>query len=353
MKKMIAALLALAMAAGLMGCTAQSSSVPDSSLAPSSAASEVEQDSGATEQTDTDTVFQIAGLKGPTTMGMVKLASDFEAGQSRYDYQVTMYGTADEIVPKLVSGEVDVAAIPANLAATLYARTEGQIQVAVVNTLGVLYLLDTGDSIHSMADLAGKTIYTTGKGTTPEYVLRYLLTENGLDPDQDVTIEFKSEATEVAALMQQAGDQEIIAMLPQPYVTVLCAQLENVRVALDMTEEWDKVSDSGLITGVLVARRDFIEANSDAFDLFLQDYAASTQYVNENIEQAAQLVADFGIIEKAAVAQKAIPACNITYIDGEQMKQDVAGYLQVLYEQAPDSVGGSLPGDDFYYDANA
>lgn len=344
---MSAAVLALS---ALTGCGAgssasASSSAPASSAPASSAASVASQPAAAR------TPFQIAGLKGPTTIGMVKLMADADAGDARHDYVVTMYGTADEIVPKLVSGELNVAAVPANLAAVLYAKTEGKIQVAAVNTLGVLYMVQTGDSVKSVADLAGKTIYTTGKGTTPDYVLRYILTENGLDPDKDVTIEFKSEATEVAAMMQQAGDENVIAMLPQPYVTALSAKIEGLSVALDMTAEWDKVSENGLVTGVLVARTDFISENQAAFDEFLADYKASTEYVNTNVADAAALVAQYGIIEQPAVAEKAIPACNITYIDGAEMKADVAGYLNVLFSQNPAAVGGALPGDDFYYHA--
>ncbi|MEG0803474.1 MAG: ABC transporter substrate-binding protein [Pygmaiobacter sp.] len=341
----IALIFTLALSA-LTGCGGAAASV-----APSSSAVVASSAVTASVPAAPRTAFHIAGLKGPTTMGMVGLMQSADADTARHDYEVTMYGSADEIVPKIVSGELDVAAVPANLASVLYAKTEGKIKVAAVNTLGVLYVVETGDEVHSIADLAGKTIYTTGKGTTPEYVLNYLLTANGLDPATDVTIEYKSEATEVAAAMQSAGEN-VIAMLPQPYVTALAMKLDNLRVALDMTEEWNRVSpQSGLVTGVLIARTAFIEENPLAFDEFLADYKASTEYVNNNVPAAAALIAQYGIVEKAPIAEKAIPACNITYRAGAEMKASVSGYLKVLFDQNPKAVGGALPDDGFYYHA--
>ena len=223
--------------------------------------------------------MRIAGLKGPTTMGLCNLIADSE-GTGEYEF--TMYGAADEIVPLLVKGELDAAAVPANLAATLYQRTEGQVEVACINTLGVLYILEQGDTVQSVADLKGQTILTTGKGTTPEYVLRYVLTENGLDPDTDVTIEYFSEATE--ALAQLQAGKGTIAMLPQPFVTSALSQVEGLRVALDMNTEWEAVAGSKLVTGVLVARKDAIDRDPAAFEAFLDGYAASVEAANTDIE---------------------------------------------------------------------
>ncbi len=281
-------------------------------------------------------------------MGMVKLMNDAEEDAVKHDYQFGIYGTADEVVPMLVNGELDVALIPCNLASVLYNRTEGAIQVAAVNTLGVLYVVESGDTVQSIEDLAGKTIYSTGKGTTPEFALNYILTENGIDPAQDITIEYKSEATEIAALLQDA--EGAIAVLPQPYVTAVQMQNDQVRVALSLTEEWDKVSaDSGLVTGVVVARKEFVEENPQAFSEFLDEYKASTEYVNANVEEAAVWVENYGIVANAAIAARAIPACNITDIEGNEMKAKINGYLQVLFDANPQSVGGALPEDDFYF----
>lgn len=297
------------------------------------------------------TTVRIASLRGPTTMGLVGLMADAEAGEATHDYQVSMYGTADEVVPLLVQGEVDAALIPANLAAVLHNRTltddGAQIQVAAINTLGVLEIVETGDEISSIADLAGHTIYSTGKGTTPEFVLNHLLTANGLDPATDVTIEYRSEATEVAALLESRPDA--VGVLPQPYVTVLKTQNPDVRTALSFTDEWAAVNpDSALVTGVVVVRTEFAQENPGVLADFLADYRASTDFTNTEPAAAAELITEAGIVPAAPVAEAAIPSCNITYIDGEQMRTMLSGYLQVLFDADPAAVGGTMPGDDFY-----
>lgn len=351
MKKFLALLLALVLVLSLAACgqAGSGSSVPESSSAAAQPTPAPESESEAEPVEPAS--YSIAGLKGPTTMGMVKLMDDAEQGLYDNTYTVTMYGAADEIVPLLSKGELDMAAVPANLAATLYQKLEGKVQVAAVNTLGVLYVVTTGNAeVTSVADLAGKTVYSTGKGTTPEYALNYILTQNGLDPAKDLTIEYKSEATEVLSAMQTAGDA--VAVLPQPYVTTAQMQVEGLKVALDLTEEWNKVSpDSALVTGVLLARTDVIEANPAAFDQFLADYQASIEWVNANTADAAQLVAKYEIVPKAEVAEKALPACNITWLAGSEMKDKLSGYLQTLYDQDPASVGGAMPDDGFYYGA--
>ncbi|OUQ43570.1 sulfonate/nitrate/taurine transporter substrate-binding protein [Gemmiger sp. An120] len=351
MKKFLALLLALVLVLSLAACgqVGSGSSVPESSSAAAEPTPAPESESEAEPVEPAS--YSIAGLKGPTTMGMVKLMDDAEQGLYDNTYTVTMYGAADEIVPLLSKGELDMAAVPANLAATLYQKLEDKVQVAAVNTLGVLYVVTTGNAeVTSVADLAGKTVYSTGKGTTPEYALNYILTQNGLDPAKDLTIEYKSEATEVLSAMQTAGDA--VAVLPQPYVTTAQMQVEGLKVALDLTEEWNKVSpDSALVTGVLLARTDVIEANPAAFDQFLADYQASIEWVNANTADAAQLVAKYEIVPKAEVAEKALPACNITWLAGSEMKDKLSGYLQTLYDQDPASVGGAMPDDGFYYGA--
>lgn len=340
-KRMLAAVVAAAMSLSLAACGASASSSEAASTAETAPASTVAEATASPETAAEG--LRIAGLKGPTTMGLVNLMNSEEGA----DYTFTMYGAADEIVPLLVKGELDAAAIPANLAATLYQKTEGQVEVACVNTLGVLYILEKGDSIQSVTDLKGQTIVTTGKGTTPEYVLRYVLSENGIDPDTDVTIEYCSEATE--ALSQVQAGVATIAMLPQPFVTSALSQVEGLRVALDMNEEWQKVAGSQLVTGVLVVRKDAVEADPDAFAAFLDGYAASVEAANTDLEGTAALCESYGIVAKAALAQKALPECNIVFETGEQMKTDLTNYFQVLYDADPTSVGGALPADDFYY----
>mgnify|MGYP002442598856 CR=1 FL=1 len=286
---------------------------------------------------------------------MVKLMDDSDNGDTGANhYNFTIAASPDEITPQIVQGNVDIAAVPANLASVLYNKEGVDVSVLAVNTLGVLYIVENGDSVQSVADLKGKTIYASGKGATPEYALNYMLTANGIDPEKDVTIEYKSEHSECVAAL--AANEDAVAMLPQPFVTVAMTQNENIRVALDLTEEWEKASGDGdtkaaLITGVVIARNDFIEAHPDAVETFLQQYEASVNYVNDNVADAAVLVGNYDIVA-AQVAEKAIPECNITFIAGNDMKAKLSSYLGILFEQNPAAVGGALPNDDFYYNAD-
>ena len=316
-----------------------------SSGTPAGTASDASTDESASAE---KTTIRIGGLKGPTSIGMVKLMEDDETNSTANDYDFTVAGSADGLTPLLIRGELDMAAIPANLASVLYNRTEGAIQILAVNTLGVLYIVETGNSVQSLADLKGKTIYATGKGSTPEYTLLYLLEKAGLDPEKDVTVEFKSEPTEVVALLKAQPDA--VAMLPQPYVTAAQAQVEGLRIAVDLNEAWEAAeTGSKLLTGTIVVRREFAEANPEAIEAFVTEYRASTEFANENVSEAAQLVEKYGIAT-AAIAEKAIPYCNITCMEGAEMKAAMQVYLGVLYEKNPDSVGGALPDDAFYYE---
>ncbi|MDD7670938.1 MAG: ABC transporter substrate-binding protein [Ruminococcus sp.] len=291
--------------------------------------------------------IRIAGLKGPTSIGLVKVMKDNADGKAANKYEFTIAGSADEITPKLNKGELDMAAIPANLASVLYNNTNGAIKVLAINTLGVLYIVEKGDTVKSVADLKGKTIYATGKGSTPEYTLRYILSKNGVDPDNDVTIEWQSEPTAVVPLLK--ANDNAIAMLPQPYVTVAQSNVEGLNIALNLTDEWGKIEGSGaLVTGVLVARTEFVEKHPDAVKKMLNEYAASSEYVNANIDDAAALVEEFDIF-KAAIAKKAIPYCNIKVITGDELRTSLSSYLAVLFEQNAKAVGGKLPDDAFYY----
>lgn len=346
MKKIISLLTALFLLVTplLASCTDKGTD-ESSSGTPAGTASDASTDESASAE---KTTIRIGGLKGPTSIGMVKLMEDDETNSTANDYDFTVAGSADELTPLLIRGELDMAAIPANLASVLYNRTEGAIQILAVNTLGVLYIVETGNSVQSLVDLKGKTIYATGKGSTPEYTLLYLLEKAGLDPEKDVTVEFKSEPTEVVALLK--AQPEAVAMLPQPYVTAAQAQVEGLRIAVDLNEAWEAAeTGSKLLTGTIVVRREFAEANPEAIEAFVTEYRASTEFANENVSEAAQLVEKYGIAT-AAIAEKAIPYCNITCMEGAEMKAAMQVYLGVLYEKNPDSVGGALPDDAFYYE---
>lgn len=348
-KKLMSAVAAAALCVSLAACgaTATSEAAAEATATPAPVVTEAPAEETASAET-ADGALRVAGLKGPTTMGLVNLLSMEKDGTASLDYDLQLYGAADEIVPKLIKGELDMAAIPANLAATLYQKTNGGIQVMAVNTLGVLYVVEKGNTVHSFADLKGRTILSTGKGTTPEYVLRYLLKKNGLDPDKDVKIEYYSEASEVTAQMA-AARKDAIAVLPQPYVTAAQMKDSDLRVVLDLTREWNRVCDTQLITGVTVVRTEYAKQNPDVITAFLTDYQKSVKAANEDIDGTAALCEEVGVVAKAAIAKKALPKCNIVYRNGQEMKKDISAYLQVLYDASPAAVGSKLPDDNFYY----
>ena len=303
----------------------------------------------AEDSTSETTAVRIGALKGPTSMGMAQMLKDAADGNS--NYQFTIAGAPDEITALLVKGELDVAAVPSNLASVLYNNTNGGVKVAMINTLGILYVVEAGDTVNSVADLKGRTVYSSGKGATPEYSVDYILSQNGIDPETDVTVEFKSEHTELAAALQ-SGTADL-AVLPEPFVTTVLAGNDNLRVALNLNEEWDKVSDgSGMVTGVLVVRSEFAEQHPDELTALLEAYEQSVNFVNENPAEAAAIIEQNGIA-KAAVAEQAIPKCNIVFISGNEMRTKVEGFLEILFDMNPKAVGGALPGDDFDYGADA
>ena len=284
--------------------------------------------------------IRIAALKGPTGMGIVKLIGD-----EYPHYNVSIEASPDALAPRFISGDVDVAAVPVNLASVLYNKLDGDVVVLAVNTLGVLYVLENGESIKSFADLDGKKLYATGQGSTPEYILNYLMQKNGVSAE----VEYVGEHAALATMLAN-GDAEI-GMLPQPNVTAATLQNADLRIALDLTEEWNKVSDTKLVQGVVIARKSFAGEHKEAIETFLRDYKASAEFVNANADEAAKLIAEAEILPKEALAKKAIPTCNITFITGSEMKAAVLGMLSVLFDADQKSVGGKLPGDDFYYGA--
>lgn len=354
-KRFLALLLAAAMlTVSAAGCSPAQTSSEQASSAASEETSSVEETSSEEIESSSETVekteIRIAGLKGPTGFGMVKLMDDAENGTTANDYTFTLAGAADEITGKLLNGELDIAALPTNVSATLYNKSEGNIQLLALNTLGILYIVTKGTEITSLEDLKGKTIYSTGQGALPEYAFNYILSQNGIDPETDVTVEFLSEHSELATKILST-EEPIIAVLPQPFVTQVTMKDENVTVALDLTEEWDKAVDgkSVISMGCLVVRKEFAENNKEAVNAFLEEYEASVNFANESTEEAAQLIEKYEIIGSAAMAQKAIPNCHIVYIDGDEMKSKTQDLFQVLFDANPKSIGGSLPDDDFYY----
>ena len=328
MKKILGILLSLMIVISIVGCTQE----------------DIKKTTDETTGEQSVVDINIAALKGPTAMGMVKLMHDSELSEDD-GYTFSLHTAVDEITPKLIAGDIDIAAVPSNMASVLYNNTKGDIQVLAINTLGVLYIAENGDTVKSLADLEGKTIYASGKGATPEYVLNYILTENNLL--DKVTIEWKSEHAEcVTALVT---DPSGVAMIPEPFVTTAKSKQEGIRTAIDLTQEWDNLgADSQAITGVLIGNKEFIDENKEAVNEFLAQYEESIAYTETNLEDSAKLIGEFDIVPES-VAKSALPKCNIAYIDGEEMKTALEGYLEVLFNANPKSVGGTMPTEDFYY----
>ncbi len=291
--------------------------------------------------------INVTALRGPTAMGMVKLMKDSESGSvNGNDYDFTIEGAIDAVTPAIVRGSTDIAAVPANVSSVLYNNTDGGVEVLAINTLGVLYIAEKGDSVHSVEDLRGKTIYSSGNGATPEYALRFVLESAGLEIGRDVFIEWRSEHAECVAALE--ANDGAVAMLPQPFLTSALLSDSSIRVALDLNDLWMEAMGTELITGVVIARTSFIEENEDEVRAFLSSYGDSVDFVNGNISEGAALVGEYGIIGEK-VANLAIPGCNITLITGEEMKAALSNYLGVLYSMNPKSVGGALPNEDYYF----
>lgn len=290
----------------------------------------------------------VVGIVGPTGVGLVGLMQDQEDGKTQVDYTFALETAPDSVVAKVTSGEADIAAVPTNLAASLYKKTNGGVKMLAINTEGVLYFVENGDSISSVADLRGKTIYSTGQGANPEYILRYLLTQNGLDPDTDVTIEFLTENEELAAKLIK-GEAEV-ALVPEPLCTTVQTKNPDLRVALSVNDEWAKIGEgSTLLMGCVIARTAYIEAHPQAVAAFLKEYGASVEKAKSDISGTAELCEKYGVIAAKAIAEKALPRCNLTFLFGADMKPAIEGYFKVLFDANPKSIGGQLPDTAFYY----
>ena len=331
LKKQLSLLLCGAlMVSALAGCGNGGSSSSASGSDSTSGSQSASTSAGDTSQSEAYVLPDFMVLSGPTGVGAAKLMADNEAAESYDKVAASSTVEADNQVVSsaLINGDADIAAVATNVAATLVNKNPESIQVLAVNTLGVLYILEKGDTVTSMADLAGKTVYATGEGANPEYVLNYLLTENGVDP-ADVDIQWMT-AQEVTALMIQDS---------------------GVRQALSLTDEWSNVSDGELAMGCIVARTDYIEENPQGVEAFLSAYEDSIAYMSDpdNLEDAAELVAQYNITANANIAKAAIPQCNLVCLTGNEMKSVLEAYYQVLFDADPTSIGGALPDASFYY----
>ena len=335
MKKLLAILLTMALVFALVGC-----SDTDTTSTPN-----VSTDSEAYTAVD----MSVAYMTGPTGIGMAKLNADSDAKLTANNYTFTVATAATDITGKFLKGEINIASVPTNVAANLYNKSNGKVRMLAVNTNGVLSILEKGNTIKSVADLKGKTIYSTGKGQNPEYILNYILNKNGINPATDVTINFVSSDDLKAKLI--SGEAEI-AMAPEPLATAVMVQNKQLNRSLSINDEWSKVSDTELMMGCVIALDSYVEANPKAVEKFLEEYEASIKFATTNIDETATYCEKYGIAPKAAIAKKSIPICNLCYVTGTDMKTNVNGYYSVLFDADPTSIGGKLPADDLYYKAD-
>ena len=291
----------------------------------------------------TGVTVNIGVLKGPTGMSAAWLMDQNDQKLSANEYNFTVAGTPDAITGQLINGDMDIAALPTNAISALYNKTEGKISVLGVNALGVLYILENGNSINSVSDLAGKTVLASGKGSTAEYVLNYILEKNGVIAE----IVWAAEHSEAATLALK-GDYDIV-MLPEPFVTNVTAKSDAFRVALDLTEEWEALGNGELTMGGIAVRTAFLEEHPDAVKAFVDEYGKSVAFTNSQPEDAAKLIAKYEIAAEE-VAKNAIPRCNIVWLHGKDYKAVLENFLGVVYNANHSGIGGKMPGDDFYLD---
>ena len=336
MKKLISLILAGLMVFALAACgdTQKTDSAPDTST------------ESKVEYADTNVYV----LSGPTGIGAANLKALADKKETEGKYNISVVAQPDEVVAKISKGEADIAAIATNLAAKLYNKTNGGITLLAVNTLGVLNVVTPkGVEVASLNDLKGKKVYTTGQGSNPEYIINYLLEKNNIDKTKDLTLEFKAEGTELLTVW--ANDPEAVIIAPQPVATALTIQHEGSKIAVDLTDEWEKVGDgSALMMGCVVVRNEFLSQNPDTVKKFLEEYEASINTANSDIDGTAALCETYGIVAKAPIAKKAIPNCNLCFVKGSEMKTKLSGYLKVLFDADKTAVGGKLPADGFYYE---
>lgn len=334
MKKLLAILLALTLVFALAGCKSNDtvSTAPENS-----------------SETYTAVDMSVACMTGPTGIGMAKLMADSDANATENNYTFTVASAATDITGKFLNGEINIASVPTNVAATLYNKTEGKVRMLAVNTYGVLSILEKGNTIKSVADLKGKTIYSTGQGQNPEFILKYILTENGINPETDVTINFVSSEDLVAKLI--SGEAEV-ALAPEPAATTVMVKNQELNRALSINDEWAKVSDSKLMMGCIIALDSYVTVNEKAVEKFLEEYEKSVKFATENIDETATHCAAYNITATDVIAKKAIPTCNLCYVTGSDMKNNVNAYYNVLFNADATSVGGKLPADDLFYKAN-
>lgn len=286
---------------------------------------------------------KIAALNGPTGMGAVPMMED-----DRFD--ISLFQSPDEVVGKVLSGEFDIAAVPSNMASVLYNKTKGQVKLIAVNTGGVLYLVENGTDVQSVSDLKGKTIYASGRGGAPEFVLQRILLDAGLSMS-DVNIKWLANHSDVAS--SASVEKGAVALLPEPFVTVTTAKNPDMRIAVDLNGVWKETYHTDLPMGTLIASKELMDNRPEDLKVFMAEYEKSVAFVNEHTDNAAEMIVKAGMIADQAVAEKAIPRCNIMCLTGKDARDALGNFFEILFKMEPKSLGGKLPDETFYYNGES
>ena len=299
------------------------------------------------KKADSDLQINIYALNGTTALGMAQLIDSVNKETAEMNYNVSLHTSADAITGAIISGECDIAALPTNVAVKLFNKSEGKLQLLALNTLGVLYLLQNGENVTSLSDLEGKTVYVPGAGANPEYITAALIQNAGIS---NVTIDATTYNSPDALQAAIVANQISLAVLPEPKVTATVSSNENVKVALDLTQEWETINGKDtLVQGCLVVNTEFAKEHPTEVSKFLDDYKASVDFISEGSDEAIQMIVDATILPKAAIAKKALPGCNICFIAGEDMKAVMNTFCEKIFAYDKTSIGGAMPTDEFYY----
>lgn len=332
MKKIVSLMLAVLMIFSLAACQNETASKPE-------------------KQATTEAMVEcdVFVLQGPTGIGAVSLWEKAEKGETSVKYNFNMVAANEDIVAKVVNGDADIAAVATNVASNLYNKTKGNVTVLAVNTLGVLNVVTKDESIKTIADLKGKTIYLPGQGANPEFISTYILEKNGLKVGTDVKLEFVGDGSELVPKIVGDKENKVVVIAPQPVATTITVQDKDAKIAINLNDEWDKYTETNLVMGSVIVNNTFLKENPDAVKTFLKDYEESVKAVNADPAAAGALCEKYGIVPKAAIATKAIPYCNIVCQTGDELKTNLSAYLEFLFEKKPALIGEKLPADNFYY----
>lgn len=274
---------------------------------------------------------KLAVFNGVTSLGVAKLVKD-----RGYAYESSLYTDLSEVENLIKNGGADMAAVPVESAARLFNETKGAVKIIAVNNLGVLHLVTGDESIKTLADLKDKTVYATGKGTAYEHIMNFIFEKNAISPKVEYV------ATEAELVTLAIEGKADICIIPEPYATKVVFENTKMKRVIDLSDEWNKFSEAPLVQGVIVARTEYIEQNPEYIEQFLFQNEISVNFLNENIDAGADMLYNGQYFSTFDLARECVPACNLYFMKGEEMKAAV----KVVYDVLPaELTGGTVSAD--------